>query len=484
MQDSTYIPALNKVDLMNTIEFGSWPQNGTEPEPIEWIVLEETKDEILLLCKYCIATKGFMFDVYDESREYRTRLWEYSDLRHWLHETFYIEAFNNYQKDFILTTEIQTMRNDTESLDVFENKVFLLSKEQVELYLTTPELRKGVRTVNAANDPKVLNSEKGRLDNIPWWILPHIERGCCRSVFGKDKNKTFSYNAYPQIVFDEGTQYHGRNFAHTDWSVRPAIRLRKVAEVSSERTSQMYEESVLAKKIQRQIGDITKFTGDCVVNATNTSLFGSGGVDGAIHKAAGPALLAACKKLGVCKIGEAKITPGFGLQAKYIIHTVGPAYPHNASYENIQLCEKQLRSCYINALNLAREYNIESIAFPAISTGVYGYPKKDAALVALDTVEEWLRCHTGKMNVSFYSYDDKMLQIYEWAAKIQQKRYEYRRLPSLNKIYKLDHVTHKAYTLNVENVWEVTINGVYQDFAHGHIGSEMVCFIDIYKMKR
>lgn len=221
---------------MNTIKFGFWPQNGTTPEPLEWLILEETGEEILLLCKFSIATKGFVFDVKDESYEHRKCLWEYSDLRHWLNDEFYSVAFDKYQKDLILPTEIKTMCNDTESLDTFENKVFLLSKEQVELYLTTPELRKGIRTVNAANDQNVLLSDRTKLDNIPWWSLPHIERGGIfvnSNFMGKDKNKQFSYIAYPQMVFDQGTQYHGRNFYHKDWSERPAIRLRKVNKAST-----------------------------------------------------------------------------------------------------------------------------------------------------------------------------------------------------------------------------------------------------------
>ena len=150
---------------MNTVEFGTWPQNGKKAEPLEWIILEKTETEILLLCKYSIETKGFVFDFYNESHEYRSCLWEYSYLRHWLNEKFYQDAFDEYQKDVILTTEIKTMCNDTESLDVFKNKVFLLSEEQVNLYLTTPELRKGIRTVNAANAPDVLLSDRGKQEN-------------------------------------------------------------------------------------------------------------------------------------------------------------------------------------------------------------------------------------------------------------------------------------------------------------------------------
>lgn len=504
---------------MDTLKFGCWPQNGSEPEPLEWLILEDTGEEMLLLCRYCIATKGFIFDFNDELREYRGNLWEYSDLRRWLHEEFYSAAFDEDQKKLILPTKIQTMRNDTEALDVFENKVFLLSKEQVEAYLPTPELRKGSRTVNAAHDPNVLPSDSKKLEDIPWWILPHIEQGglCCISS-GRDKGRQFSYVAYLQAVFAQGIHYHGRNVYHKDWAVRPAIRIRKIDKCGTKGMKLMCggeavtEEQVLAaieeykqkikspeyqNELERfarfmqtenktcyRIGDITDFDGECVVNAANSSLLGGGGVDGAIHRAAGPELLEACRRLGGCKTGEAKLTHGFGLKAKYIIHTVGPIYPKNPSYQAVQTCERQLRSCYMRALDLAREHHIKAIAFPAISAGVYGYPKEAAALIALDAVAEWKRCNHCWIDVYLYCYDPKMFQIYEQANQKQRKRYEYRRLPANNRIYKLDHVCGQAYTLNTEQIWEPEVNGVYQDFAHGHIGSESIYFYDVYPMRR
>lgn len=214
---------------IKTIHFGCYPQNGETPEPLEWLVLAETEQEMLLLCKYSIASKGFVFCFGQEHYEHRKLLWEFSDLRNWLHNEFYPRAFCEEEKDMIVTTVIKTMANDTEPLEIFENKVFLLSREQVEQYLATPELRKGTRTINAANDPNVLESDRSKLENIPWWILPHIEIGgqVCATM-GKDKNKHYSYIAYPQMVYDQGTQYHGRNVYHIDWSVRPAIRISKI----------------------------------------------------------------------------------------------------------------------------------------------------------------------------------------------------------------------------------------------------------------
>jgi len=124
--------------------------------------------------------------------------------------------------------------------------------------------------------------------------------------------------------------------------------------------------------------DITTLELDAIVNAANTTLLGGGGVDGAIHRAAGPELVEACRPLGGCSPGQAKITPGFNLPAKFVIHTVGPVWQDGNQGES-----KVLASCYQEALTLALKHSIKSIAFPAISTGVYGYPKTEAAKIAL-----------------------------------------------------------------------------------------------------
>ena len=160
-------------------------------------------------------------------------------------------------------------------------------------------------------------------------------------------------------------------------------------------------------KIEIKIGDITKEAIDCIVNAANTSLLGGGGVDGAIHRVAGPKLLEECKTLKGCKTGEVKITKGYNLPAKFVIHAVGPVWGGGKRNE-----DALLSSCYLNSLNLAKKYKIKTIAFPAISTGVYRFPIERASRVAVDTVKDFLLKNEEVKKVIFVCFDEKTYQAY------------------------------------------------------------------------
>jgi O-acetyl-ADP-ribose deacetylase (regulator of RNase III) len=161
-------------------------------------------------------------------------------------------------------------------------------------------------------------------------------------------------------------------------------------------------------KIEIAKGDITKLNVDAIVNAANTSLLGGGGVDGAIHRAAGPQLLEECQSLNGCPTGEAKITKGYDLPAKFVIHTVGPVW--NGGNHNE---DGLLANCYKNSLYRAIEHNIKSIAFPAISTGVYHFPAERAAEIAIKETMNFLKKEDSIEKVIFVSFDENTFKIYQ-----------------------------------------------------------------------
>ena len=169
---------------------------------------------------------------------------------------------------------------------------------------------------------------------------------------------------------------------------------------------------IMAGKIELLKGDITKLKVDAIVNAANSSLMGGGGVDGAIHRAGGPQILEECRTIvarqGGCKTGEAVLTTGGHLPAKFVIHTVGPVW--NGGKKNEQ---ELLAACYQNSLKLAIEHKLSSIAFPNISTGIYGYPKKEAAEIATTAVSTFLKQNNFISKVYFVCFDEENYQLYQ-----------------------------------------------------------------------
>ena len=162
-----------------------------------------------------------------------------------------------------------------------------------------------------------------------------------------------------------------------------------------------------SNKLELLRGDITKIAVDAIVNAANTTLLGGGGVDGAIHRAAGPELLEECRPLGGCRPGKAKITRGYRLPARFIIHTVGPFWNGGKKGE-----AEVLANCYRNSLGIAVKNGVKTIAFPAISCGAYRYPIAEAAKIAVATTQEFLQAHSEMEKVIFVVLDDEIFAIY------------------------------------------------------------------------
>ena len=223
--------------------------------------------------------------------------------------------------------------------------------------------------------------------------------------FGKDREEEYEEDPdYP--LEPEGVLFQLKDgfWTHTEEDDR--LGEEQDAEALAEEERQIAEyEAEKHLKINAVLGDITQFEGDAIVNAANERMLGGGGVDGAIHRAAGPDLLAACEKVpevspGVrCPTGEARLTPGFNLPAKFVIHTVGPVYRDGRHGE-----PELLKKCYRSILRLATKEGIKSIAIPSISTGVYGYPVREAAQIAVSEVRDWLVRHQD-MSVTFVCFN-------------------------------------------------------------------------------
>jgi O-acetyl-ADP-ribose deacetylase len=165
--------------------------------------------------------------------------------------------------------------------------------------------------------------------------------------------------------------------------------------------------NILLERIEVVEGDITRLDVHIIVNAANSSLLGGGGVDGAIHRAAGPGLLDECRTLGGCPTGQVRMTGGYRLRARHIIHAVGPVYENGHRGE-----PDLLRSCYDEALRLAHQHQAESIAFPCISTGVYGYPKDEASRIAIEAVTAWLGANEYPARVVFCCFGPTDARLY------------------------------------------------------------------------
>lgn len=204
-------------------------------------------------------------------------------------------------------------------------------------------------------------------------------------------------------------------------------------------------------ELKIMVGDITTFDVECIVNAANESLLGGGGVDGAIHRAAGDELYKECLTLGGCKTGEAKITKGYNLKAKYVIHTVGPVYKRMQP----EVAEPQLYSCYKNTLEVAKANDIHEIAFSAISTGVYGYPPHKACATALEAIHDWFAKNEDyDITVIFCCYDESMAFYYKRAMEDDTENVDRQTKNILREVFSKQPANREQAMLFLETILE------------------------------
>ena len=581
-----------------SIYFGYYPQNSNIPQPIEWLILDETEDDYLLLSRYCLHNSYFSVNLELKDYDNHELLWENSVLKQWLNRDFYKQAFSAYEKSLILPVSVQSPCLSSEQSTDCSSHVFILSQEEADFLLPTRVLRRGICTSKAAE-----GIGKSDPEDIPWWILPRIESGHLQYIHSGSSHtsRQFSFVSYPQTADMDGVQCYWRSRSYNRLGVRPAIRVRKTTGLvpmafqfsapdhavtafckkwkekfknpdtdplevldhyladdcrdlgfqmdcgkafdirylcsavsqqgegpetfkkfvstvvdipllgsyiystwryynhwaydGTEILSPENREKFLTllnriqqlaaagsqKAISFSVGSILDYCGDCIVNPTDCSLSGSGGLDAEIHRAAGPELEKSCRHYGNVCTGSSVMTEGFRLGSRSIIHTVGPVYSKNGSWEEKQKQKLQLQKCYYSALSLCKQKNLHSIAFPSISTGSHGFPAEEAALIALDAIEHWLRCNDDSLQVVIFCRSQEKLQVYENAKAKQCCRYNYHlhTLSDNDYLYKVDHAEYKGYILKDHSYWKY-FPSIYSEIDYSSFGTMEILFDDRY----
>lgn len=400
-------------------------------EPILWRILDIEGNNITAISEYCL-------DVLCFHSKYRYPTWKDSDIRKWLNTIFYENSFSPDEREVINQVRNETLPivdhdgNCYSGGDVTQDYVYLLDVKEVFRYFTSPRLRKALPSTSVPKAGTMLKSGERNINSIVdtdktifcnWWLRSPGSDECAGVC-----------------VAENGDICHKFFVTSPDIWVRPVIQVQRTAyqdlflakgprNSTQDSPQELLHESFLSigyKKdlppevhcksilyngvwVNFRLGDITTVMGiDAIVNSANVSLLGGGGVDGAIHRAAGVELQNECRYLHGCNTGEAKITHGYNLPCRYVIHTCGPVWRGGYSGE-----EELLQNCYYNSLQLAVENNIRSIAFPSISTGIYGYPINLACRTACETVMRFLDSHPGKIDtVEWVLYEESTYELY------------------------------------------------------------------------